>query len=734
MATTAYLKLKARLSQVWLNKYTIVLILMAIKLFIFGISLKHSLHAAQYYTLSSCSTIDSLASNVVSIPHYLSRSANHLIERSVEGINDATVDSVQMTITIAENLIVFALELMLGTYTCLLTAAVDAVVDVAIDTSGEVIGWVNDTLGTATEEVEDGLQDISGYINDFLGAVDRAVDFITGDKDEGDIDDTINQVNLTLGKLKDLQIPSSVYDKLEALRDKAPDFNEVLDKAQDLIREPFEYVKNRLKNATILDNDGESLYVPDLEDFPVCSNNEDSIVEFYKGLSGLVHKLVLAFVILFIVIAILVIIPEMYSDYRHWKKLQMLKEDTEDEHDPITTYETIFNKYPTKAGNLIASKITHTEETNIQVKWFTSYVFSQRASTVLCLSLAGFVLVIVQFLVLDQVQGVINGTDTPFEDISSQLASKVSVSISDWTDSTNDYLDNAEDNMNDQLFSGVRKIAGSVNETISDFVDDMNTAIDELFNDTILYDAVRSVVGCVIEDKLVRVEEGLTWIYDHAEVTFPRINEEYLLKAFGTEDDTSNLHQCHYYNGTNSTTPLNNNTYHGNGTYTHNLSTTSNGTVCSNSTTAFLEKSSLVRQTSSMLDSAKSMLRSLLDLTIDSYREALMIELWISLALLVIWISQVIIGVLYSWYDLKHGTELSTTPEKLYISYPKELTDLERKEYGYSYDNHAQRRRSPTTPATLTSVTSSSSLSLTNTLGEAQGASNPFSERYSAWR
>ncbi|ODV75088.1 pheromone-regulated protein PRM1 CYBJADRAFT_149001 [Cyberlindnera jadinii NRRL Y-1542] len=682
MATTAYLKLKARLSQVWLNKYTIVLILMAIKLFIFGISLKSSLQTAQYYTLSSCSTVDSLASNVVSIPHYLSRSANHLIERSVEGINDATVDSVQMTLTIAENLIVFALELMLGTYTCLLTSAVDAVVDVAIDTSGEVIGWVNDTLGTATEEVEDGLQDISGYINDFLGAVDRAVDFITGDKDEGDIDDTINQVNLTLGKLRDLQIPSSVYDKLEALRDKAPDFNEVLDKAQDLIREPFEYVKNRLENATILDNDGESLYVPDLEDFPVCSNNEDSIVEFYKGLSGLVHKLVLAFVILFIVIAILVIIPEMYSDYRHWKKLQMLKEDTEDEHDPITTYETIFNKYPTKAGNLIASKITHTEETNIQVKWFTSYVFSQRASTVLCLSLAGFILVIVQFLVLDQVQGVINGTDTPFEDISSQLANKVSVSISDWTDSTNDYLDNAEDDMNDQLFSGVRKIAESVNETISDFVDDMNTAIDELFNDTILYDAVRSVVGCVIEDKLVRVEEGLTWIYDHAEVTFPRVNEEYLLKAFGTEDDTSNLHQC--------------------------------------------------QQTSSMLDSAKSMLRSLLDLTIDSYREALMIELWISVALLVIWISQVIIGVLYSWYDLKHSTELSTPPEKLYISYPKELTDLERKEYGYSYDNHAQRRRSPTTPVTLTSVTSSSFLSLTNTLGEAQGVLNPFSEPYNA--
>jgi hypothetical protein len=60
-----------------------------------------------------------------------------------------------------------------------------------------------------------------------------------------------------------------------------------------------------------------------------------------------------------------------------------------------------------------------------------------------------------------------------------------------------------------------------VNNTLTTFEDEMNQAIDAVFNGTILYNTVKGVIRCLIGIKIDTVEAGLTWVHDHAKVTLP---------------------------------------------------------------------------------------------------------------------------------------------------------------------------------------------------------------------
>lgn len=128
MSSTPYLQLKDRISQAWLNKYTILLTLIALKLLLFQQSLNSSLNTSKLYTLESCPTIDSYVSNLVSFPHYIAKSSNFLILKTIEEINEKTLETLGLIVTGTENIIIFALEMIVGTYACVLVSTIDGAV------------------------------------------------------------------------------------------------------------------------------------------------------------------------------------------------------------------------------------------------------------------------------------------------------------------------------------------------------------------------------------------------------------------------------------------------------------------------------------------------------------------------------------------------------------------------------------------------------------------------------
>lgn len=709
MIKTPYLTLSDRISQVWLNKYTIALILVALKLLIFQTSLQNSINSAKEYTLNSCPTIDSYASNALALPHYLSKSANYMIEKSVEEINEKTLETLKMILTASEYMIIFAINMVVGTYACVLVSAVDGAVDVAVNGTETMISYVNNTLDAITDDIEDGLNDVSTVLNKLISAGEKIKDFFTGSSNSANSGESLAKVNLTVSSLKKLSIPASINTKLEKLRDNVPDFTTVQNRTENLIKEPFELVKTKIANATLFSNSGSDLYVPELKQLTLCSANSDKISQFYVDVAKDMKILVKVFVCLLIVGSVLMTIPIIWDEWRAWRKLKVLEHkilivskthseqqlqeiqipphpqtdstqvylDQEQSQeitqvnprdkiltDPIDAFDQTFNKYITWFGIKSSQMISSNPETQLRVRWVFAYILSQRAVILLGLALLGIVAVVLQYIILFALARGIKNHDLPFESVADELAVKFESSITNWTNSTNTYLAEREIAINEDMLGWVKTATETVNSTISTVVDDLNEVIAKAFNGTILYAPVKTVVGCVITNKLEKIEQGLTWAHDKAQVTLPRVNDDYLLKAFDSSSGTSStdLDRFRTKNQAQDT------------------------------------GSQIVIKASEMISTTETMMKNLLKTTIKQYKASLRFELWIALSLLAIWFIQLLIALIVVYFDHRRSTNTFSSPDQkpppskekldldeVKIGYPRELTKDEQLKYGYPY-------------------------------------------------
>ena len=141
-------------------------------------------------------------------------------------------------------------DLHLGTYVCLLVGAIDGTVDIATNTTEKLISFVNDTVITFTNELDDGLNDVSKVIDKVFQAGDKIEEFFThkdnADDDQSGILERLSHVNLTIAALRHVQIPPSINEKLEELASRTPDFSEVKNATKRLLDEPFEFVRNEI--------------------------------------------------------------------------------------------------------------------------------------------------------------------------------------------------------------------------------------------------------------------------------------------------------------------------------------------------------------------------------------------------------------------------------------------------------------------------------------------------------
>jgi len=79
-----YLELPARLSQVWLNRWTILLFLIFVHLLSVSSSLKGDIENARKEALTACLTLEKTGSVLASLPHFASYGLNALTSKGIE--------------------------------------------------------------------------------------------------------------------------------------------------------------------------------------------------------------------------------------------------------------------------------------------------------------------------------------------------------------------------------------------------------------------------------------------------------------------------------------------------------------------------------------------------------------------------------------------------------------------------------------------------------------------------
>lgn len=561
---TNYLQLGERLTQIWINKYTLILILAIIKLLFFSNSLKYALSSSESYILSNCSTIDKLYSNITNdTPHYLGLMGNYMIEKAMEETVKATLETLSLLVYASEELLTFVIDLYLGTYACLITSAVDGTVEVATNATEKIISSVNGTIHTIADELDDGLNDLSKVINKIISAATKVEDFFTDDDDDDDTSSQVAKVNLTISALRNVYIPSSINDKLEELSEKTPSFDTLKNSTKNKISVPFEYVRSEIKsiNSTKLFSNTTLLYVPPITDVTsngtgICSSNKEEIQDVYNNLTKAVRFITTTFTIIMAVLAVCVLIPVAYEEYRKWLKLQELKQQyvSKDAYfevdemsdistinessvykssDIISSYQAVFNRWQTRVANIfmylltLGNRLPQTSLQRAKLEWVLAYITSERALIVLGIGLLAVFVCICQLIMLSVLKSKIekdNGSSFLIKGSNITSSDTFNRDMTRWGTQTNSYINITESYINDEAFGWINKTTTSVNNTVSLMIYDIDETLADIFNGTLLYKPMRTVVKCVIEDKLYAVEKAMTWINEKAQVDIPRIN------------------------------------------------------------------------------------------------------------------------------------------------------------------------------------------------------------------
>lgn len=517
-ALTPYLGIRSRLSQVWINKWTILLLLVLARVLIAIGSLDDNMASAKREALSACTSVESMGSSMASMPHYMSRGVNEMTASSVELAVNALFSMLELIVTGVEAIVVFIINVLTQTYLCLITLVVRGSVELALGVVEDAMDFVNKTVGAVGNEIGEGVEGFQDKLQSFLDGVNDLTTFFGEGLDVPQLD-----FSKATDKLQNLQLPSSIDETIDKVNNSIPTFDEVNKFTNDAIRFPFQQVK-KLINESIDDFkfDRTMLPVPAKEKMSFCSD-DDGINGFFDSLTDIISTAQKVFIAVLVVAAIAACVPMAWREIRRWR---LMKEHAQlvqkNASDPMDVVYIVSRPYTAKTG-LKASNFSPPGRKQILVRWIIAYITSPPAIFVLSLGIAGLFSCACQMILLDIVKKEVPGLTAQVGAFAEKVVTSLTNVSEEWAHSTNSVIDGFSDDINEDVFGWVNTTTTSVNDTINVFVEKTSDVLEDTFGGTPLHGPIKEVLNCLIGLKIKSIQTGLTWVNEHAHVNFPGV-------------------------------------------------------------------------------------------------------------------------------------------------------------------------------------------------------------------
>lgn len=526
-SVTPYLGLRARLSQVWINRWTILLLLVLARTLLAVSGLKNDLNSARREALSACSSVESMGSAMASMPHYMAQGVNELTAVGVEKAVNGLMEMTTMSVTGVEEIVLFVINMMTSTYLCLITLAVSGSLQVALT----IVEEAQDSLNSAIQGIGDDMGKAVGTFEDtykkFIEALNKASLGFLNQADPPALD-----LSQQIESLKNLKLPEDLSEGLEKLNNSMPTFAEVQNFTENAIRLPFEEVKLLMKNAMGNYTFDRSIFpIPQKEQLTFCSDN-NGINAFFDDLLRLAQLARTLFLGVLLTAAILICIPMAWREIKRWRTMQERSQLVHSNaHDAMDVVYIVSRPYTSSTGIKLASRFKAPRR-QILVRWVIAYATSTPALFVLSLGVAGLFSCACQAIMLRALEKQVPNLTNQVGIFADQVARSLNNASEQWAIGTNKAIASTNDDINSELFGWVNITTGAVNDTLNVFVDGMTGVLDETFGGTVLYDPIKEVLNCLVLLKVAGVQKALTWVSDNAHINFPLMaNDTFSLGA-----------------------------------------------------------------------------------------------------------------------------------------------------------------------------------------------------------
>ena len=514
---TPYLGLRARLSQVWINRWTILLLLILVRVLIGIAGLNHDLASAKNEAMSACTAVESMGSAMASMPHYLSAGVNELAGAGVEKAVQGLMSMLRMTITGVEELMVFYVNMITGTYLCLITLVVSGSLHAALALIEEVGKFLDDQLKPIGDDIAKGVGNFQTDFNKFLGGLNSVPKLFGGDG--------IPKIDLnsSVDKLHNFKLPANFTADLEKLNSSIPDFKQVQDALDNVIRDPFEIVKGLVDKKLQFNFNRSLLPVPQKEKLTFCSEN-NGITNFFDDVAKIIIIARKVFLVVLLLGAILACVPMAIQEIRRWRTMQdRAKLITDKSFDPLDAVYIASRPYTATAGIKVAAPFSSTKK-QVLIRWVIAYATSVPALVVLSLAITGLLSCLCQYILLKLVVKEVPALAADIGQFADVVVNKLDAASEAWANGTNAAILGVQGDINHEVFGWVKTATGAVNDTLNAFVGNTTELINKAFGGTVLDGPVQDLFKCLIGLKIDAVEKGLTWVSDNAQVKFPLLN------------------------------------------------------------------------------------------------------------------------------------------------------------------------------------------------------------------
>jgi len=516
---TPYLGLRARLSQVWINRWTVLLLLVLVRVVIAIGTADDLIDDARAEALSACSVVEKAGSTLASVPHYASLGFNTMTARGVESAVGALQSMVTMTLTGVEEMVVFYIGMLTNTYLCLIAFAVSGSLHAVVD-----------VLSAAQKSLNASLKDIGSDISNTATTLENGISSLVAGINTIFSKNAPPKVDFSgpINKLNNLALPSGLDSDLQKLNSSIPTFDQVKNLTDGLIRLPFEEVKKLINkswgnytfNHTLLP-------VPQKETLQFCSDNQH-INSFFGDLRDIARGAKRTFIAVLLTLAILACVPMAFLEIRRYKKLQvrskLIPQITSDQMD--TAY-LFARPYSSDFGRFISRRFS-SSKSQILARWCFAYFTSIPALFLLSLAIAGLFSCLCQYIFLKQIEKEVPALAAEVAGFTAGVVNKLNNASASWATQANAIISKENTNLNKELLGWVNTSTVAMNKTLNAFVDETVKVLNTTFGGTPLFDPIKEVFNCLIGIKIKGIEKGLTWVHDNAHFAFPQFSNDTL--------------------------------------------------------------------------------------------------------------------------------------------------------------------------------------------------------------
>jgi hypothetical protein len=512
-----YLGLRARLSQIWINRWTILLLLVLVRLLFAIASTNSSITSARREALSACTQVEHIGSSMASMPHFMAKGVNEMTASGIEKAVSGLMKMLEMSVTGVEEIVLFVIHMMTSTYLCLITLAVSGSLHAAVEIGNEINKKLSETIDEVTDDMGNAVKSVTDGINSIMDKINFNIP--SSSKPSINLDEQIK-------KLKTLELPPEMQQGLQKLNESIPTFAEVQNFTDNIIRAPFEEVKKLIQGMEKFEFDRELLPVPQKESLNFCSEG-NTINDFFDDLVIMAYNARKIALGLLIAAAIVVCVPMAWMEIRRYRKMQKRAALFGEGHDGMDV--VYLASHPTSSGiGLWFGKRFGSARRQAVMRWAFAYATSVPMMFLLSLGIAGLFSCFCQYLLLKAIKDKAPELTDQVADFAEKVVKSLNNASMSWSGGVNGAVGKLDEKINGDILDWVNTSTTAVNNTLNGFVDEMSKTLNDVFGGTILYDPIKEVLNCLIGLKIAGFQKGLNWVQENAHVSFPGVRNDSL--------------------------------------------------------------------------------------------------------------------------------------------------------------------------------------------------------------